>query len=333
MILVTGATGFIGSHLVARLASQGNDVVGVSRYPPRTETDFLLRGTPGVEFLRVARGDNDSITQIITRYHPKTIIHLDANVNVPGLNNEPERAVQENFLSTFSWMNTSFLHGVPRFIFASSIGVLPRIQYEPIDESHPIIVANEGPASRFYGASKAASELFGLSFRASSDLQFSAIRCSAVFGFGMQWPIGIKPTLEGIARREKVSVPGFGPPRDYTPVEHVVDIFEAAATMPQTPPGVMYAATGRPLVSVPKLNQTLLETFPDAEIEVTTENSDPDGVESLYRGMIDMQPTRAALELGPLEEALGQSFIRGVAQHREYLNWRESSTHYPPAGG
>jgi nucleoside-diphosphate-sugar epimerase len=325
VILVTGATGFIGSHLVARLASQGHQVLGVGRYEPRAETRFLLRDIDGVEFLLMGRDDSEFVTQVITHYQPSAIIHLDANVNVPGLNEEPEKAVQDNFLSTFSWMDTSVRHGVSRFILASSIGVLPRVQYEPIDESHPIILANEGPGSRFYGASKAACELFGLSFKASSGLQFCAIRCSAVFGFGMQWPIGIKPAVEAIARGEKVSIPGFGPPRDYTPVDYVVDIFEAAATMRDTPPGVLYGATGRPLVSVPDLNQTLLETFPDAEIDVTDDNTDPEGVESLYRGVIDMQPTRRALNLGPPADSLRESLVRDVAQHRAFLEWQESS--------
>jgi len=327
VIIVTGATGFIGSHIVARLRLHGHDVLGVSRYDMRDETRFLLRDSGDIPLRRIGRADEKFINQVVAEYRPSAVIHLDANVNPPGLERDPERAVTENFLTTLRWLQACVTYGVPRFILASSIGVLPRVQYEPIDESHPLVLAQEGPGSSFYGASKAACELFGLSFRKSFGLEFSAIRCSAVFGFGMQWPIGIKPAIEAIARGEAFSVPGFGPPRDYTPVDYVVDIFEAATVAATVPPGILYAATGRELVSVSDLNETLIEAFPQAAITVTDESTDPDGIESLYRGVIDMTGTQASLGLGTVNASLGESLQEAVATHRDFLNWKESAKH------
>ena len=75
-------------------------------------------------------------------------------------------------------------------MFASSIAVLPGIRYQPIDADHPIVTAKEGPGGGFYGAAKAASEVFGLTYADSFGFDFRVVRPSAVYGFGMQWPIG-----------------------------------------------------------------------------------------------------------------------------------------------
>lgn len=324
MILITGATGFIGSHLMARLLLDGVDVLGVSRYDPRDETLFLLKDHPHPSFIRFDRDDPEAIGSLLAEYAPEVVIHLDANVNPPGLEKDPQKALRENFLHSFDWMNSASASGVQRFVFASSIGVLPRVQYEPIDASHPLVLDSEGPGSGFYGASKAAVEIFGLTFAKSTSMSFSAVRCSAVYGFGMQWPIGIKPALEGIASGTKVSLPRYGPPRDYTPVEHVVDILAAAAIRQRETLGILYAATGRPLVSVGDLNETLTSTFPESEIEITEENTDPQGIESLYRGVIAMDPTLTALGISKCQTSLADALRVNVEAYRDFYQWRSN---------
>lgn len=324
MIVVSGATGFIGSHLVARLRRNGHEVLGVSRYDPREESRFLLQDVGEVGFLRTDHADDLYLDTVIQDYQPSVIIHLDAHVNPPGLQREPLRAVEENFLTTVRWLEASVRHNVPRVIVASSVGVLPSVQYEPIDESHPLVLANEGPGSGFYGASKGACELFGLSYRSAYGVEFSAVRCSAVFGFGMQWPIGIKPVIDAIASNQPVFLPSAGPPRDYTPVDYIAEIFEAAALAPEPPPGIVYGATGRAPVTVAQLNETIMGTFPASDITITDENTDPDGVESLYRGTIDMGPTRTALGMSEEPPSLAASLEEAVSSHRDFLTWRAS---------
>jgi UDP-glucose 4-epimerase len=324
MILVTGATGFIGSHLLARCLASGQDVVGVSRYPEREETRFLLGAHGPAKLIEFGRKDSNDVDGLVGRLKPDTIVHLDANVNPPGLEKNPLKALHDNFLVSVEWLAASVKHGVRRFVFASSIGVLPRVQYEPIDAAHPIVLESEGPGSGFYGASKAAVEVFGLSFRKSHGLDFSSIRCSAVFGFGMQWPIGIKNVVERAVEGKSVDLPGFGPPRDYTPVSLVVDVFSSAATLDADIPGVMYAATGRPLVTVPELNETFRTVFPNAPITVTDENTDPGGIETLYRGVIDMNTTREALGLLPLDQSLSESLEEYAEHYREFLAWQKN---------
>src|SRR5260370_40863717 len=66
-----------------------------------------------------------------------------------------------------------------------AIGVLPPIQYQPIDAAHPIILPRQGPGSGAYGVAKAAGELFGFAYQQASGLDVRIIRPSALYGFGM----------------------------------------------------------------------------------------------------------------------------------------------------
>ena len=77
--------------------------------------------------------------------------------------------------------------GVRRVVDISSIGVLPAIQYQPIDAAHPILLPDQGPGRGAYGAAKAAGELFGFAYRQAYGLDIRIVRPSAVYGLGMQW--------------------------------------------------------------------------------------------------------------------------------------------------
>lgn len=107
-------------------------------------------------------------------------------------------------------------------------------------------------------------------------------------------------------------------------MDYIAEIFETAALAPEPPPGIVYGATGRAPVTVAQLNETIISPFPASDTAITDENTDPDGVESLYRGTIDMCPTRTLLGIseepplggGPLEEA--------VSSHRDFPTWRAS---------
>lgn len=122
MIVVSGATGFSGSHLVARLRRNGHEVLGVSRYDPREESRFLLQGVGEVGFLRTDHEDDLDQDTVLQGYRPSVSIYLDAHVNPPELQREPLRAVEENVLTTGRWLQTSVGHNVPRVIVASLVG-------------------------------------------------------------------------------------------------------------------------------------------------------------------------------------------------------------------
>ena len=317
-VLVTGATGFIASWVQRLLLQQGHEVVGTSRYDHRPEGLFLL----GDHVPRLQRGDvrqADSLRPVFSGFRPDVVIHLDAYVNPVALKTDPLRSIEFNFMETVNLLELCRELGVPRLVFASSIAVLPTVRYQPIDAAHPIITSAEGPAGGFYGASKAASELFGLTYADSFGLDFRVVRPSAVYGLGMQWPVGIKPVVEGIVRGEEVTVHVDTPLRDFTPVQDAAAVFAAAAVRDGVRDRVFYAGTGRPLTSGQALLGAVRTAFPNARIQVDDAPLDPTGVESRYRGVLDMTSVRDQLRVQPAFDGLVGGLLAYAEQYRAFL--------------
>lgn len=318
MILLTGATGFIGSYVHRQLLEHGHDVVGLSRYEPRRESQFLLSNfEPFVE--RVELRDRDALGQAFAVYRPDTVIHLDAYVNPIELQRDPLRAIDFNFMETINVLECARETPGTRVVFASSIAVLPSIRYEPIDGNHPILTTSEGPGGGFYGAAKAASEVFGMSYCAAFDLDFRVVRPSAVYGFGMQWPIGIKPVIEGLVRGEPVTIFRNAPFRDFTPVEDVATLFAAAAECRDDFDRILYAGTGLPLVSSVELYDIVLRLFPNGAITLSDDAIDGGSIESRYRGRIDMTSAKVKFGFRSAFATLEEGLDAYAERYREFL--------------
>ena len=229
--LITGGAGFIGSTIARTLADSGHRVVLADVQPPRGESEFIL--DPVSDMVDVVTMPVDSwamVTDEIRKCRPDYVIHLAAVTNPVALQRNPLIALRVNVEGTFNVLEAARQQEVARVIVFSSIGVLPTIQYEPVDANHPTIVATEGPGSGFYGAAKLASEAFALSYVSGFGLDVRIIRPSAVYGFGMNWPIFIKPMVEGAVRGEPVRLEsGARFPRDYTHVADVAGLAHAAA--------------------------------------------------------------------------------------------------------
>jgi NAD dependent epimerase/dehydratase family len=108
-------------------------------------------------------------------------------------------------LGTIHVLEAARLFDVRRIVYFSSIGVLPARQYEPIDQAHPIFLPRDAVPTGVYGASKIAGEAFCFAYNQAFGVDFRTIRPSAVYGFSMQWPIFVKPMVEGAVRGEKVT--------------------------------------------------------------------------------------------------------------------------------
>lgn len=317
-VLVTGATGFIASWVQLLLAEQGHRVIGTSRYDFRPESRFVLGdAVPPLE--RADVRDVGSLRPVFERHRPDVVIHLDAYVNPVALQDDPLRALEYNFLETVNALELCRDFDAERMVFASSVAVLPTICYEPIDAAHPIITATEGPGGGFYGASKAAAEIVGMTYAQAFGLDFRVVRPSAVYGFGMQWPIGIKPVIEGLARGEAVQVAGDAPKRDYTPVQDVAAIFAACVDAASDTDRVFYAGTGRALTTSADLLAEVRTAFPDGEVTMSDETLDPTGIESRYRGVLDMEPVRTQLGVETAFDSLADGMLDYAERYRRFL--------------
>lgn len=166
-ILVTGATGFIGSHLCKKLVSKGYDVVGLSRSGNSFRVDSLKKNF----ILRVGDIRNmDFVSSLFKSYKFDTVFHLAGQV--PYSPDDKDMA-GINVDGTIHVLKASKQYRVERFIYASSMSVYSTPpSYLPVDEIHPTIPTD------MYGITKYAGELACK----HSLLDMSIVRFAGVYG-------------------------------------------------------------------------------------------------------------------------------------------------------
>lgn len=325
-VLVTGGTGFIGSHVARALCEQGRtvclyDVRGLS-----VESAFVLG--PYADHVTFDHGSIDSwprLFEVVQRRRPRQIVHIGAIVDPLYLFTQPATALRVNVEGTINVLECARLLDVERVIYFSSIGVLPAVQYQPIDAAHPIILPNAGPASGAYGAGKVAGEAFCFAYQQAFGLDFRTIRPSAAYGFGMQWHSAnyMKQFVEPAVRGERVRVPSGGPlPRDYTHVGDIASLAVALINAPANADRVFYAATGEPLVTAAAIAQMVMELVPGADIDIGDTLSEDDQVELGFRGVLSIKNAQQQLGWQPTYRSVRDSVAEYIATYRQFLEYQ-----------
>jgi UDP-glucose 4-epimerase len=321
-VIVTGGSGFMGSHIMRKLVEGGYRVLNFSLKTPAAEAAWWLRPVAGeTEFEPGSIEDSERVNQVVARFQPEILIHLAAVVEPARLNLDPKLAFRVNTQGTFTVLEAARLYGVRRFVFASSIGVLPSIQYQPVDANHPIILATQGPGASFYAAAKVSGEAFCWAYHQAFGLDFITIRPSAVYGLGQQYPIYIKPMVENsVEGRPTRFETGGDFPRDYTHVEDVAQIFCQAAAIPtsEVHDRVFYAATGRPLVTASQVAALVRALIPGADIEIGSGLSPTDQIEIRYRGQLSIANASQQLGYAPRFADIRSGLADYVDQYRSY---------------
>jgi nucleoside-diphosphate-sugar epimerase len=302
-VLVTGGSGFIGSHLSRMLIDRGDKVINF---------DLSRRGGPLAWMMREVepeivfeKGDVSNLTQLIAlfrKHRPNKIAHLAASVDMESLESYPKQVYDQMVGGTVNVLEAMrLLGGVERLVNFSSIGVLPTRQYEPIDCNHPTLMATQGPSSGIYGAGKMAGEAFCWAYADLFNLDVVTVRPSAAYGFFTSNVLFMNNMLEGALRGEQVRLPhGRHIPRDYTHVQDIAGVTVAALNVPSSrlQHRVFYAASGmNPLVTGGQIADIVREMVPGADVDIG-ETTTP-LMERCYVGF------RGVLEVRPVEEQLG----------------------------
>ena len=306
------------------LVELGREVVVVTRGRPATpDMQFALRDYAGRYAIEVASvEDLPQLLDVFGRLHPDAVVHAASNVDVADLYHDPFRAFQTNLTGTVNVFEAARRAGVGRVVDFSSIGVLPPIQYQPIDAAHPILLPRQGPGSGAYGAAKAAGELFGFAYQQASGLDIRIIRPSAVYGFGMQWHSAnyLKQFVEPAVRGERVSVPSGGRlPRDYTHVLDVATLTAKVVDCTLDADRIFYAATGQPLITAAQAAKLVAELVPGSSIEVADAMTAEDEIEASFRGVISIENAKTQLGWTPRYASLRDGISEYIATYRAYL--------------
>jgi len=224
-VLVTGAGGFIASHLVERLVSEGAQVRAFVRYNSRGDVG-LLRLLPMDVFSKVdvIAGDLRDVEAIRAAMKDvDTVFHLGALIAIPYSYLHPREVVETNVMGTLNVLMASRDMGARRIVHTSTSEVYGTAQYVPIDESHPL--QGQSP----YSASKIGADRIVESFYRSFDLPVVTIRPFNTYGPRQSARAVIPTIITQALTRDEVRLGSLDPSRDFTFVLDTVDGFVRGA--------------------------------------------------------------------------------------------------------
>ncbi len=227
-VLVTGAGGFIGSHLVERLVELGARVRAAVRYNSRSDWGLLELLPPAVQSsLEISPGD---ITDPFWTAHLvegcEIVFHLAALIAIPYSYIAPAQFVAVNCSGTLNLLDAARRAGVGCFVHTSTSETYGTAQYTPIDEKHPL--RGQSP----YAASKIGADKLAESYHLSYGVPVATVRPFNTFGPG-QSARGVIPTIICQGLDEEVIRLGLlTPRRDFLFVEDTVAGFIKTAETP-----------------------------------------------------------------------------------------------------
>jgi len=227
-VLVTGAGGFIGSHLVERLTKEGAKVRAFLRYKSRTDFGQLKDiGEQARASIDVVRGDlRDSAAVLSAMSGCEYVFHLGALIAIPYSYIHPREVVDTNIIGTLNILEAARVEKPARVVHTSTSEVYGTARSARIDESHPL------QAQSPYSATKIAADKLAESYYRAFDVPVVTLRPFNTYG-PRQSARAIIPTIITQALSlPRVKVGSLTPTRDFTYVGDTVSGFLAAATAP-----------------------------------------------------------------------------------------------------
>ncbi len=240
-ILVTGAAGFIGSHLVDALINLGHHVLGIDNYSNgKKETIDYLQSSENSKRFTFFEGDlrnSEFCNQIVADVD--IIYHQAALGSVPRSINEPQLYFENNLGGMVNLLEAARKSSVKRFIFASSSSVygdtptLPKVETMPLNPKSP------------YAASKAAGEHYLSVYQSVYGLETIGFRYFNVFGPrqdpNSQYAAVIPKFFDQCLTNQDITINGTGEQtRDFTYIDNVVQFNLKAMTAPSAATGKVY---------------------------------------------------------------------------------------------
>lgn len=214
-MLVTGSTGFLGSHLVRRLRRHGVPVVGTYVVPDELDRLSELRDDEDLILCRVDLRQHCQVDDLFGSWSFHCVFHLAAS-GVRAEEDSRHEVIEVNTAATASLARTALAHGVRRFVHVGS-GFEYEPQEKPIDESAPVRPSN------LYGATKAAAFLLLDYLNRVEGLPLVVFRPFSMYGPG-EHPSRLVPHVVAKALRgESIDLTHGTQIRDYLFVEDVVD--------------------------------------------------------------------------------------------------------------
>ena len=224
-VLVTGAAGFIGSHVAQRLLDRGDEVVGVDNvndyYDPKLKEARLARlaVADGFRFERLDIADADAMRRLFSDAKPQRVVNLAAQAGVRYSLVNPQAYLDANLQGFLNVLEGSRHNGVEHLVYASSSSVYGANTAQPFSEHHNV----DHPVS-LYAATKKANELMAHTYAALFKLPCTGLRFFTVYGPWGRPDMALFRFTRGILNDEPIEVYNYGRMiRDFTYIDDIVE--------------------------------------------------------------------------------------------------------------
>lgn len=263
-VLVTGAGGFIGSHLAEHLVGEGASVRAMVHYNALGKRGWLDHSSLAgdMEILAGDITDADSVRAAVKGCD--TVFHLGALIAIPYSYQAPRSYVRTNVEGTLNVLQAALDSGARRVLHTSTSEVYGTAQFVPITEEHPL--QGQSP----YSASKIGADKMAEAFAASFELEVVTVRPFNTFGPRQSMRAVIPTIITQVLRGANVHLGAVTPTRDLNFVQNTVEGFCAAALSPNAVGQAINFGSGRE-ISVGDL-AVLIGRMMDVDVNVVCED-------------------------------------------------------------
>ena len=219
-IFITGATGFIGSHLTELCIQRGFDIIAYDRYNSNNHWGWLEKSNYK-DNIKVILGDirdYDSVSKSMEGCN--AVFHLAALIGIPYSYVSPLAYIRTNIEGTYNVLEAAKNQDLQQVLITSTSETYGTAQYTPIDENHPLV--GQSP----YAATKIAADQLAISYYRSFDLPVKIIRPFNTYG-PRQSSRAIIPTIisQLLNSNESIELGNLSPIRDLTYVSDTCNAF------------------------------------------------------------------------------------------------------------
>jgi NAD dependent epimerase/dehydratase len=311
-VLVTGAGGFIGSHLVERLISEGARVRAFVHYNSRRDPGLLCHLPPAVfSQVELVAGDLHDAAAVQSAVDGSEIVfHLGALISIPYSYYHPVEVAYTNFIGTLNVLMACRQSKVQRLIHTSTSEVYGTARQVPISEAHPL--QGQSP----YSASKIGADKLAESFYCTYDLPVVTIRPFNTFGPRQSARAVIPTIISQVLTRSTVHLGSLETKRDFTYVEDTVSGFLAAALCRDVCGKTYNLGTGREICIGDLADLIIDKIGKTVKIKIDQERLRPNKSEVMEL-ISDFAQARADLNWQPLitlDQGLDET-IKSISHH------------------
>jgi NAD dependent epimerase/dehydratase len=309
-VLVTGAGGFIGSHVCERMVADDWDVRAFVRYTSHDQAGALVHADPAArEAIEIVTGDlRDASAVRRAMTGVDVVLHLGAIIAIPYSYRSPVEVVETNVLGSLAVFEAARDLGVERVVHTSTSEVYGTAVTEAITEAHPL--QGQSP----YSASKIGADKLAEAYSRSFDLPVVTLRPFNTYG-PRQSPRAVIPTiLMQALKGTEVRLGSLAPTRDFTYVTDTAAAFALAATAKDVDGEVIHLGTGRE-VSIGDV-VGIVEQVLGVSLDVVQEDARLRPERSEVMRLLS-DPSNARQQLGWEPEVSLEDGIRATAQWLE----------------